>query len=67
MVLTKRIRDAPHHDIDKVIWVRMGDLNKLDEDCWKTKENNNHIQQLWGEQWNDKGKMKSFDEGKLVL
>lgn len=45
----------------------MGDLIKLDEDCWKAKENINHIQQLQKEQHNDKRKMNFFDEGELVL
>jgi hypothetical protein len=45
----------------------MGNLIKLDKDCWKAKENINHIQQLQKEKCNDKGKMKIFYEGKLVL
>jgi hypothetical protein len=45
----------------------MGNLIKLDEDCWKAKESINHIQQLRKEQCNDKGKIIFFDEGELVL
>jgi len=45
----------------------MGNLIKLDENRWQAKENINHIQQLWKEQHDNKGKMKSFHEGEWVL
>jgi hypothetical protein len=45
----------------------MEDLIKLDEDEWQAKENTNHIQLLHKDQWDDKYKMKSFQEGELVL
>jgi hypothetical protein len=39
----------------------------LDETCWQAGENINHIQLLCKEQRDEKGRMKSFKEGKLVL
>jgi hypothetical protein len=39
----------------------------LDGTCWQARENINHIQLLHKEQKDEKGKMKSFKEGKLVL
>lgn len=45
----------------------MGNLIKLDEDRWQAKENINHIQQLRKEEHDNKGKMKSFNEGEWVL
>lgn len=47
--------------------VKMGNLIKLDEDCWQAKENIKHIQQLQKEHHDNKGKMKSFNEEKWVL
>jgi hypothetical protein len=45
----------------------MEDLFRLDETHWQTKGNINHIQLLHKEQRDEKGKMKSFLEGELVL
>ncbi len=47
--------------------VRMEDLIKLDEIHWQVRENINRIQLLCKEQRDEKGKMKFFKEGKLVL
>jgi hypothetical protein len=45
----------------------MDDLIHMDEDCWHAKKNKNHIQLLRKNQQGDKSKMKSFEEGDLVL
>jgi hypothetical protein len=67
VVPTKRVNDSPREDLDKVIKVRMEDLIRLDEIRWQAEENINHIQLLRKEQNDEKGKMKSFKEGELVL
>jgi hypothetical protein len=41
-----RIRDVPQEELDKVIWVWMEDLFRLDETCWQAGKNINHIQLL---------------------
>jgi hypothetical protein len=66
-VPTKRIRDIPSNDINYAIHVRMEDLIQLDEECWCVGENINHMKFLRKENWDGKGKIKSFDEGDLVL
>jgi hypothetical protein len=43
VILTKRVHDVPREELDKVIRVRMEDLFRLDETCWKSEENINHI------------------------
>jgi hypothetical protein len=63
----KRICNLPQEDLDKVIQVRMEDLFRLDEICWQTKDNSNHIQLLRKELRDEKRKMKRFKEGELVL
>ncbi len=45
----------------------MEDLFRLDEICWQTKDNSNHIQLLRKELRDEKRKMKRFKEGELVL
>ncbi len=45
----------------------MEHLFRLDETCWQVKENINHIQLLSKTQKDEKGKIKSFKEGELVL
>jgi len=45
----------------------MEELVKLHENCWHARENMNHIKLLRKFQQDDKGKMKSFKEGELVL
>jgi len=37
------------------------------KNCWHVEENMNHIQLIQKYQQDDKGKMKSFKKGKLVL
>jgi hypothetical protein len=44
-----------------------GGVIKLNENHWHAKENMNHIQLLRKYQQDDKGKMKSFKKGELVL
>jgi hypothetical protein len=67
VVPIKRVCDLPQEELNKVIWVKMEDLFRLDKTHWQAKENINHIQLLHKEQRDEKGKIKSFKEGKLVL
>jgi hypothetical protein len=45
----------------------MEEFVKINENHWHVGENMNNIQLLWKYQQDDKGKMKSFKEGELVL
>ncbi len=65
--LTKKVRDVSQEELNNTIWVRMEHLFKLGETCWQAGENINHIQLLRKKQRDEKGKIKSFKEGKLVL
>ncbi len=67
MVPIHKIQNVLEDDIQLAIQVRMEELVKLDENCWHVRENMNHIQLLQIYQQDDKGKMKIFKEGKLVL
>ncbi len=39
----KSVRDVPGEELDKVIRVMIEYLFRLDETCWQSKENINHI------------------------
>ncbi len=67
VIPTKKIHDLSQDDLDKAIQVKMENLCRLDGTCWQARENINHIHLLHKEQNDEKGKMKSFKEGKLVL
>jgi hypothetical protein len=45
----------------------MDDLVHIDEKHWQVEENMNHIYLLKKYQQHDKNKMKSFEEGELIL
>ncbi len=67
IVSIKRIQNIPSSDINHAIHVRMEDWIQLDEECWCVSENINHMQFPRKENWDRKGKIKSFDEGDLML
>jgi hypothetical protein len=62
-----KIQNVLEDDIQLAIQVRMEELVKLDENCWHVRENMNHIQLLQKYQQDDKGKIRSFKKGELVL
>jgi hypothetical protein len=43
VIPTKSVCDVPGEELDKVIRVRIEDLFRLDETCWQSEENINHI------------------------
>jgi hypothetical protein len=63
-ILTKRVHDLPHEDLNKYIRIKMEDLFRLDGIHWQAEKNINHIQLLRKEQKDEKGRMKSLKEGK---
>ncbi len=67
MVPTHIIQNVLEDDIHLAIRIWMEELVKLHENCWHARENMNHIKLLRKYQQDDKGKMKSFKEGELVL
>lgn len=64
---TKRVHNLPQEELDKAIRVGMEDLFRLDKTRWQTGENIDHIQLFRKKQRDEKRRMKSFKEGKLIL
>ncbi len=67
MAPTYIIQNVLEDDMHLAIQLRMEELVKLNENHSHARENMNHIQLLWKYHQDDKSKMKSFKEGKLVL